>query len=829
MRCLNSIVPFFVQFLHFHFVYHIIFRADGDTFFDADLAISDKTAADGNVESEASLEEEFDSDDEEFFDCPETFDVELEPTFTLPYSVAQESDPACVLMDKLIREGKLSRNSFYYKNFHEVAKHLENPKTKWDPEICEALMSIKHLGGKATMNHVIGPLSRGQGREGRKENIGTTGAQEQFNPVLNYGGPSSFTLQKYVPGIMPISGISKQIQLSSLRLLDLSDMKTVKPNLEIYSVALQMDGTMVRAGLSWNPKLGIAVGCQNPLTYQDLQANQFHLTGEFLKKNLVTEVDVCVLVSLCSKISLSLGYFLQPGSGKTGRQIIEKYSEIIKTVSKCDACVRLKPAHMNTISPEIPCSSYCEKCWSKGELCEKCTTIGRKTIFPQLEPCFQCLDRGITCKKVLVHVLALDCFTGNRFMIEKFQNELKDGTKDPEVYLTEPLGEIVHVLKTIKSSFSNWFLLGLCGNIFNLSMLRTLRDDNISKEVTAALKKVLQKGSVVNRDRQDTDCLIEFSKVVPVLRNVIEIDPYVVHQLCPEKFKIEPTNKPGSMGPIRFLGGVNIGHIAVVSDVEEGSKSFLNLLELHSPVRIKVKLELPHVIGFAVSECMVLVTTEAELMYIEVVKGTVIPKIPTKKDDLKELCRELSLSDEGTVKVLKSRLVKKLKPSTQLQPRLVKLDRELESHLNKNCILTKSGCKDSLVNGLLIADNDTKELLQVQLIYKGGEVLSKSLVSEYPHAVSDIKHLVTTVNVVILGSSSHLSILDSSLNPLAVVELETSLVDFCEIDNHVLITTPRTPQAYTPGAVTGVRARDGFQAYTKIIKETKYFLAVHHF
>ena len=69
---------------------------------------------------------------------------------------------------------------------------------------------------------------------------------------------------------------------------------------------------------------------------------------------------------------------------------------------------------------------------------------------------------------------------------------------------------------------------------------------------------------------------------------------------------------------------------------------------------------------------MVLVTTEAELMYIEVVKGTVIPKIPTKKDDLKELCRELSLSDEGTVKVLKSRLVKKLKPSTQLQPRLVK-------------------------------------------------------------------------------------------------------------------------------------------------------------
>ena len=38
---------------------------------------------------------------------------------------------------------------------------------------------------------------------------------------------------------------------------------------------------------------------------------------------------------------------------------------------------------------------------------------------------------------------------------------------------------------------------------------------------------------------------------------------------------------------------------------------------------------------------------------------------------------------------------------------------------------------------------------------------------------------------------------------------------------HVLITTPRTPQAYTPGTVTGVRAWEDIQAYTKIIKGNK--------
>ena len=90
----------------------------------------------------------------------------------------------------------------------------------------------------------------------------------------------------------------------------------------------------------------------------------------------------------------------------------------------------------------------------------------------------------------------------------------------------------------------------------------------------------------MNRDRQDTDCLIEFSQAVPILRQVSELDPVIVHQICPEKFKLEPSNKLGSLGPVRFLGAVNIGHIAVVSDTPDGG-SMLSLLELHSPVRIK--------------------------------------------------------------------------------------------------------------------------------------------------------------------------------------------------------------------------------------------------
>ena len=131
------------------------FRDVSDMFYDADLnPQKEGNCGDGHEEEE----EEEEGSDDEFHDCLETFDIEVEPTFNMPYSVSAESDDACVLMDKMIRSGKLSRNSFFYKNFHEVAKHLEDPRKQWDPEVCEALMSIKHLGGKSTLNHVIALL-----------------------------------------------------------------------------------------------------------------------------------------------------------------------------------------------------------------------------------------------------------------------------------------------------------------------------------------------------------------------------------------------------------------------------------------------------------------------------------------------------------------------------------------------------------------------------------------------------------------------------------------------------------------------------------------------
>ena len=69
-------------------------------------------------------------------------------------------------------------------------------------------------------------------------------------------------------------------------------------------------------------------------------------------------------------------------------------------------------------------------------------------------------------------------------------------------------------------------------------------------------------------------------------------------------------------------------------------------------------------LSFATAEAMVVILTEDNLIYLEIIKGTIVPKIPTKKADLIALCKELQVDFEGTAKVLKSRLTKTLNLQT---------------------------------------------------------------------------------------------------------------------------------------------------------------------
>ena len=163
-----------------------------------------------------------------------------------------------------------------------------------------------------------------------------------------------------------------------------------------------------------------------------------------------------------------------------------------------------------------------------------------------------------------------------------------------------------------------------------------------------------------------------------------------------------------------------------------------------------------------------------------------MPKVPTKKADLVSLCEKLELDSEGIAKVLKSRLNEKLKPSTKLHTRVVKLDTELGRHLNKRSILSKSAWKDGLISSLVIVDNNLEKILKVELDYQGGDVSTKTVKINFPASVKSVELAVSSQEVNLLICQSHLSVLNSSFDHLAVIKLDVALTDICEVGSKCL-------------------------------------------
>ena len=374
-------------------------------------------------------------------------------------------------------------------------------------------------------------------------------------------------------------------------------------------------------------------------------------------------------------------------------------------------------------------------------MCDDCLVKGRKTIYPQLEPCERCIENNISCRKNVIMVVALDCFSGNRYLIEKFQEQKKRGNRDPELFLTEPIGEVVHVLKTIKSTSSNWYILTPNGTLYNLSMLRTLRDGNGNKDVSNKLRKVIQRNSVVNRDRQDTDCLIEFSMLGQVLLDICQTDPVVVHQVVPDKYKLEATNKPGDLGVIVSIGALNINHVAVLYGNQNNSYS-VSVLELHYPVRIsKLIHKVENVSSIDMDEGMCVFATNKGLKYIEIVKGTVLPRVPAKKVDLKNLCEDLNLDTGGKVVDLRARLKKFLDPKLIMNSEDGNLI--LNSESLKNSIISKYSSGKGCLKFLVAALNEEKRLCKVELRCARGEM--SAVIAENAQFDEDVKIIVMIV------------------------------------------------------------------------------------
>jgi len=120
-------------------------------------------------------------------------------------------------------------------------------------------------------------------------------------------------------------------------------------------------------------------------------------------------------------------------------------------------------------------------------------------------------------------------------------------TMPPEPLLLTPLPDVVHIGKSLKCSWSNWFI-DLNGQMSNLVLILTLRDSTDS-DVRKLLRNMLTLEYVRNKDRMAVR--LTRPDVIDVLSKV-SLD---VHTLVPEKYRFWTSNQQGVCcpGPLRSI------------------------------------------------------------------------------------------------------------------------------------------------------------------------------------------------------------------------------------------------------------------------------------
>lgn len=78
---------------------------------------------------------------------------------------------------------------------------------------------------------------------------------------------------------------------------------------------------------------------------------------------------------------------------------------------------------------------------------------------PSLRACKRCIENGWLCSKRVILALVADCEEGNKKAFESIIAAVKDGAIDDRLKLLSVLPDAVHVGKSIKASFSNWWLM----------------------------------------------------------------------------------------------------------------------------------------------------------------------------------------------------------------------------------------------------------------------------------------------------------------------------------------------------------------------------------
>ena len=140
---------------------------------------------------------------------------------------------------------------------------------------------------------------------------------------------------------------------------------------------------------------------------------------------------------------------------------------------------------------------------------------------------------------------------------------------------------VVHVGKSLKASFANWYLK-LDNERGNLSILGMLRN-KATQPVREVMRKFLpQNDHTKNKDRQDPKAVLRLTDTK--LTNYVSSLGFVGHTIIPESVRFTKSNKIGMYPcPISIPVGP-FGYLIFLCLNTQSESSILYIAQLHNPI-----------------------------------------------------------------------------------------------------------------------------------------------------------------------------------------------------------------------------------------------------
>ena len=274
------------------------------------------------------------------------------------------------------------------------------------------------------------------------------------------------------------------------------------------------------------------IGLVNPLEPKMFAKNTIPEPQE-IKDKLIISTEVIYATTLDNGALIPVGVWYRPKS-VSGEEMLQSIQNSVKTIQICKRCLKQMNATNHIVSYEASsCLSSCNECLATKSVCAKCMEKGHTSRIPSLRACNTCLAEGLKCNRFLVMVIVTDCEECNKKALLALNSSAKNETLPAELSLVVALPDVVHLRKSLKCSWANWFI-DLEGARSNLALIRTLRDSG-SLDIRRKLRKCLTLDWVRNKDRIAVEPIVHLTR--SIVLDVLEEVTFVVHTVVPEKYR----------------------------------------------------------------------------------------------------------------------------------------------------------------------------------------------------------------------------------------------------------------------------------------------------